>query len=195
MEKTGVLPSDLGKYSTEGFARDAAGLRRQLGTGFSFETLEGEVLSSAVLDHLKWLLSRLRGAGELSCRNQVCQGINQSSSNQPQNCFSSDICRQHLDERTTVPHFTSGGAPFTYSPQRSDRGRPEGSPHKGVREEPSGWATGGEPPQRSPRGTERVGDRRGAHNSHQPADTLLTHASISDMDSISKLGLFASSSS
>eukprot|EP00798_Chlamydomonas_sp_ICE-L_P002667 gene2667-biopygen8695 len=42
MEKTGVLPSDLGKYSTEGFARDAAVLRRQLGPGFSFETLEGE---------------------------------------------------------------------------------------------------------------------------------------------------------
>eukprot|EP00798_Chlamydomonas_sp_ICE-L_P029237 gene29237-biopygen8540 len=42
MEKTGVLPSDLGKYSTEGFARDAALLRRQLGPGFSFETLEGE---------------------------------------------------------------------------------------------------------------------------------------------------------
>eukprot|EP00798_Chlamydomonas_sp_ICE-L_P000159 gene159-biopygen18 len=30
MEKTGVLPSDLGKYSTEGFARDAAVLRRQM---------------------------------------------------------------------------------------------------------------------------------------------------------------------
>eukprot|EP00798_Chlamydomonas_sp_ICE-L_P027794 gene27794-biopygen5203 len=44
MEKTGVLPSDLGKYSTEGFARDAAVLRRQLGPGFSFETLEGEPL-------------------------------------------------------------------------------------------------------------------------------------------------------
>eukprot|EP00798_Chlamydomonas_sp_ICE-L_P032846 gene32846-biopygen6889 len=29
MEKAGVLPSDLGKYSTEGFARDAAVLRRQ----------------------------------------------------------------------------------------------------------------------------------------------------------------------
>jgi hypothetical protein len=28
-------------------------------------------------------------------------------------------------------------------------------------------ATGGEPPQKGPRGTERVGDRRGAHSSHQ----------------------------
>jgi len=35
-------------------------------------------------------------------------------------------------------------------------------------------ATGGEPPQRSPRGTERVGYRRKAHSSHQTADTLHT---------------------
>eukprot|EP00798_Chlamydomonas_sp_ICE-L_P027841 gene27841-biopygen5244 len=48
MEKTGVLPSDLGKYSTEGFERDAAVLRRQLGPGFSFETLEGEVRVEAI---------------------------------------------------------------------------------------------------------------------------------------------------
>eukprot|EP00798_Chlamydomonas_sp_ICE-L_P010726 gene10726-biopygen10824 len=50
MEKTGVLPSDLGKYSTEGFARDAARLRRKLGPGFSFETLEGELVTAEAIE-------------------------------------------------------------------------------------------------------------------------------------------------
>eukprot|EP00798_Chlamydomonas_sp_ICE-L_P013591 gene13591-biopygen22709 len=81
MEKTGVLPSDLGKYSTEGFARDAAVLRRQLGPGFSFETLEGEVLSSAVLDHLKWLLSHdTEVAVLLFCGHGMWQGSPQHGS-------------------------------------------------------------------------------------------------------------------
>eukprot|EP00798_Chlamydomonas_sp_ICE-L_P008337 gene8337-biopygen13470 len=81
MEKTGVLPSDLGKYSTEGFARDAALLRRQLGPGFSFETLEGEVLSSAVLDHLKWLLSHeTEVAVLLFCGHGMWQGSPQHGS-------------------------------------------------------------------------------------------------------------------
>jgi len=41
--------------------------------------------------------------------------------------------------------MTSQLCKWGYHPQRSDRGRPEGSPHKGVRDEPSGWAAGGEP--------------------------------------------------
>jgi len=42
-------------------------------------------------------------------------------------------------------HTKQAAEPLSPIPQRSDRGRPEGSPHKGAREEPSGWATGGEP--------------------------------------------------
>lgn len=75
LQQAGVLPLDLGKYSTEGFARDAAVLRRQLGQGFSWDTLEGEVLAKTVVQRLEWLLSRdTEVAVLLFCGHGVWQG-------------------------------------------------------------------------------------------------------------------------
>jgi hypothetical protein len=49
LQQAGVLPRDLGRYSTEGFVHDASMLRRQLGHGFSWDTLEGEVQAQTVV--------------------------------------------------------------------------------------------------------------------------------------------------
>lgn len=81
LENAGVLPRDLGKYNTEVFECDAAVLRHQLGSGFSWDTLEGEVLSSTLLDRLRWLLSRdTEVAVLLFCGHGMWQGAQQHGS-------------------------------------------------------------------------------------------------------------------
>lgn len=75
LQQAGVLPTDLGRYSTEGFAHDAAVLRCQLGPRFSFDTLEGEVLANTVAQRLEWLLARdTEVAVLLFCGHGVWQG-------------------------------------------------------------------------------------------------------------------------
>ena len=56
----------------------------------------------------------------------------------------SSILTHNINLSGEVLYSTSGGAPFTSSPAERP-GAPGGEPPREVREEPSGWATGGEP--------------------------------------------------
>lgn len=58
LEKAGVLPRDLGHYSTSGFDRDASSFKAMLGPDFSYSTLSGgDVLVSDMRAAIRGLLA------------------------------------------------------------------------------------------------------------------------------------------
>ena len=57
LEESALLPKDLRKYSTSGFAADAERFKKLLGEGFSHDTLTGDVLKENLQAAVRQLMA------------------------------------------------------------------------------------------------------------------------------------------